>query len=223
MDSFQLFQKLQAAVMKTEVQQSRGKYSKHLHTRVKLSLYDNAEIDPLLISEDMKSVHTGSWSSSSCENMLEENSSSCHSPGAIGHEEDLDASRGIQDNLGHGAVSKSSSEVFSSPLTKVLYGVLFVGLNQQISKQKADYEAKIKSLEQENDELQLEIEDLHSNLEQQRKWYGIVEIKMRNAERAKEDAERRNEMLQQEMEKFFDTFRDLTNEVKKTEQIVQNF
>ncbi|RXM96131.1 Rho GTPase-activating protein 24 [Acipenser ruthenus] len=92
-----------------------------------------------------------------------------------------------------------------------------------MARQKAEYEAKIKSVEQRNEELELEVKNLHLNLEQQRKWYNIVEIKMRNAERAKADAEKRNAMLQREMEEFFDTFGDLTSEVKKTERIVQSF
>ncbi|XP_042303438.1 rho GTPase-activating protein 24-like [Sceloporus undulatus] len=98
----------------------------------------------------------------------------------------------------------------------------FVSLKQQMARQKAEYEAKILSLEQQNKELQLEIKDLHSKLGQQRKWYRLVEIKMRNAERAHEDAERRNETLQKEMEEFFDTFGELANEIKTPEQVAQN-
>ena len=51
---------------------------------------------------------------------------------------------------------------------------------------------------------------LNEELDQERKKYTMVEIKLRNAERAKEDAERRNHMLQKEMEQFFTTFGDLT-------------
>ncbi|XP_030069284.1 rho GTPase-activating protein 24 [Microcaecilia unicolor] len=189
----------------------------------RLPMYDNAEIDPVLISEDMNSVDSISWSSCSCETMLEDDLRSHQSSRASCHEEDLDGTTGIQNNLGHSALIKNSnSEVFSSatdfPANIRSPQSLLVGLKQQISKQKADYEAKIKSLEQQNDNLELEIQDLHSNLEHQKKWHGIVEIKMRNAERAKEDAERRNEMLQQEMEEFFVTFRNLTNEGKKRGQ-----
>ncbi|XP_062826376.1 rho GTPase-activating protein 24 [Anolis carolinensis] len=99
----------------------------------------------------------------------------------------------------------------------------FVSLKQQIAQQKAEYEAKVFSLEQQNEELQLEIKDLHSKLGQHRKWYHLVEIKMRNAERAHEDAERRNQLLQKEMEEFFDTFGELTNEIKTPGQAAQHF
>lgn len=50
---------------------------------------------------------------------------------------------------------------------------------------------------------------MQSKLGQQRKQHSLVEMKMRNAERAKEDAERRNEMLQKEMEEFFETFGEI--------------
>lgn len=50
---------------------------------------------------------------------------------------------------------------------------------------------------------------MHWKLGQQRKQHSLVEMKMRNAERAKEDAERRNEMLQKEMEEFFETFGEI--------------
>lgn len=66
------------------------------------------------------------------------------------------------------------------------------------------------SLEQRNLELETEMVSLHEELDQERKKYTMAEIKLRNAERAKDDAERRNQMLQKEMEQFFSTFSDLT-------------
>lgn len=83
-------------------------------------------------------------------------------------------------------------------------------LKQEMHKQKAEYEARIKSLEQRNLELETEMVSLHEELDQERKKYTMAEIKLRNAERAKDDAERRNQMLQKEMEQFFSTFSDLT-------------
>lgn len=59
-------------------------------------------------------------------------------------------------------------------------------------------------------ELESEMVSLHEELDQERKKYAMAEIKLRNAERAKDDAERRNQMLQKEMEQFFSTFSDLT-------------
>lgn len=68
----------------------------------------------------------------------------------------------------------------------------------------------LRSLEQRNLELETEMVNLHEELDQERKKYTMAEIKLRNAERAKDDAERRNQMLQKEMEQFFSTFSDLT-------------
>lgn len=59
---------------------------------------------------------------------------------------------------------------------------------------------------------------LHDELEQEKKKFTMVEIKMRNAERAKEDAEKRNDMLQKEMEQFFSTFGELTVEPRRPER-----
>ncbi|KAG7465158.1 hypothetical protein MATL_G00173320 [Megalops atlanticus] len=100
---------------------------------------------------------------------------------------------------------------------------ILTGLKQQMARQKEEYEAQIRSLEKRNEALQGEVSGLRANLEQQRCWYRVVEIKMRNAERALADADRRNLALQQEMEQFFDTFGQLNNEAKKTERILQGF
>ncbi|XP_041120956.1 rho GTPase-activating protein 24-like [Polyodon spathula] len=213
------------------------------------SVYDNIDIAPLPTPpsppppisnlEDMTSVGSISWSSSSCEILLEETSeasrcSSSRTAGGGSMEPNLSSSLSLRpssaltDNLGAGVVSSGSSEVClamqdNNPGNSPATHCLLAGLKQQMARQKAEYEAKIKSVEQRNEELELEVKNLHLNLEQQRKWYNIVEIKMRNAERAKADAEKRNAMLQREMEEFFNTFGDLTSEGKKTERIVQSF
>ncbi|KAL8212034.1 UNVERIFIED_CONTAM: hypothetical protein K2H54_035263 [Gekko kuhli] len=133
---------------------------------------------------------------------------------------------GVHVSLGQSQVSNCSEAPLSSNDTSTSQSSLqchFASLKQQMARQKAEYEAKITSLEQRNKELQSEIKDLHSKLGQQRKWYRLVEIKMRNAERAREDAERRNTTLQREMEQFFDTFGELTNELKAPERNAQSF
>ncbi|XP_078506829.1 rho GTPase-activating protein 24-like [Lissotriton helveticus] len=196
---------------------------------VKLPIYDNIYFAPLLSSVEADCADRDSWCSSPCENMLEGKSSSRHSSRTSCALE-LSAATPTRASSVFGTVSSSNSynsEVFL-PTTDSSAGqnplqCLVVGLKHQIANQKANYEAKIKSLEQQNSTLESEIKELHSNLDLQRKCYDIGEIKMRNAERARRDAERRNEMLQREMEQFFDTFGDLTSEVKKTARIVNNF
>lgn len=79
------------------------------------------------------------------------------------------------------------------------------------------------SLEQRNEELQVEVVRLKTNLAQQRHWYQAMQAKIVESERARADAERRNSTLQKDMEQFFDTFGELNNEAKKTEYIVKSF
>lgn len=51
---------------------------------------------------------------------------------------------------------------------------------------------------------------LQEELDQERKRYSMLEIRLRNSERAREDAEKRNQLLQKEMEEFFSTLGSLT-------------
>ncbi|XP_068442232.1 rho GTPase-activating protein 22-like isoform X2 [Clinocottus analis] len=100
---------------------------------------------------------------------------------------------------------------------------LLTSLQQQIVRQREEYESRILSLEQRNEELQLEVVRLKTNLTQQRHWYQAVQAKISESERTRAAAELRNATLQKEMEQFFDTFGELNNEAKKTECIVKSF
>lgn len=53
------------------------------------------------------------------------------------------------------------------------------------------------------------MERLEQEMEQERKKQRMLEIKLRNSERAREDAENRNRLLEKEMEEFFSTLGDL--------------
>ncbi|XP_073342760.1 rho GTPase-activating protein 24-like [Pagrus major] len=100
---------------------------------------------------------------------------------------------------------------------------LLTSLQQQIVRQREEYEERIISLEQRNEELQVEVVRLKTNLAQQRHWYQVVQAKIVESERARAAAELRNATLQKEMDQFFDTFGELNNEAKKTECIVKSF
>ncbi|XP_072251947.1 uncharacterized protein [Leuresthes tenuis] len=100
---------------------------------------------------------------------------------------------------------------------------LLTSLQQQIIRQREEYDARIISLEQRNEELQVEVVRLKTNLSQQRHWYQVVQAKIEESERARAAAELRNATLQKEMDQFFDTFGELNNEAKKTEHIVKSF
>ncbi|XP_051960686.1 rho GTPase-activating protein 24-like isoform X2 [Xyrauchen texanus] len=125
-------------------------------------------------------------------------------------------------------LSTGSSEVFLPNAPHVIPAshaiqCLVAGLRQQMARQNAEYEAKINRLEQKNKALQGEVVGLRSTLEQQRRWVSVAEIKTRNVERARDDADRRNTTLQQEMEQFFKTFGELNAEARKINRIVQSF
>lgn len=110
----------------------------------------------------------------------------------------------------------------ADPSASALRSIL-TGLQQQIIKQREEYEERIISLEQRNEELQVEVVRLKTNLSQQRHWYQVVQAKIVESERARTAAELRNAKLQRKMDQFFDTFGELNNEAKKTEYIVKSF
>lgn len=65
-------------------------------------------------------------------------------------------------------------------------------------------------LEDTSASLHEQVDRLEEEVDQERKKYRMLEIKLRNSERAREDAENRNRLLQNEMEEFFSTLGDLT-------------
>ncbi|TNN58435.1 Rho GTPase-activating protein 24 [Liparis tanakae] len=100
---------------------------------------------------------------------------------------------------------------------------LLTSFQQQIVRQREEYEARIISLEQRNEELQAEVLRLKANLTQQQHRYQAVQNKITQSERTRAAAELRNATLQKEMEQFFEPFGELNNEAKKTECIVKSF
>ncbi|NXY44639.1 RHG24 protein, partial [Ceuthmochares aereus] len=214
----------------------------------RLSTYDNVHQQFSMVnSDDKQSVDSATWSTSSCEISLPERSNSCRSSTTTCPEQDFyvgnfedsvldeppheDVSNlGDYENKsdrrsmeGHSSRATSSSDnsetfVANSANNHSALHSLVSSLKQEMAKQKLEYETRIKSLEQRNLTLETEIMALHEELDQERKKFTMVEIKMRNAERAKEDAEKRNDMLQKEMEQFFSTFGELTVESRRPER-----
>ncbi|KAM3938441.1 rho GTPase-activating protein 24 isoform 4-T4 [Leptodactylus fuscus] len=214
----------------------------------RLSTYDNVQQQFSMVnSDDKQSIDSATWSTSSCEISLPENSNSCRSSTTTCPEQDFYAGN-FEDPVLDGPVnedinnaadfeakfdrrsaggrssratsSSDNSETFvvSNSSNHSALHSLVSSLKQEMSKQKMEFETRIKSLEQRNVTLETEVLSLHEELEQEKKKYTMVEIKMRNAERAKEDAEKRNDMLQKEMEQFFSTFGDLTVEPRRPER-----
>uniref|UniRef100_UPI0037E7BE5F rho GTPase-activating protein 22-like n=1 Tax=Semicossyphus pulcher TaxID=241346 RepID=UPI0037E7BE5F len=83
---------------------------------------------------------------------------------------------------------------------------LLTELQQQMARQKAEYQARIQRLERCNDVLERQVAILRVSLEQQKRSQSVAEIKIRNMERAKADADLRNTTLQKEMELFFQMY-----------------
>uniref|UniRef100_A0A8C5HD65 Rho GTPase activating protein 22 n=1 Tax=Gouania willdenowi TaxID=441366 RepID=A0A8C5HD65_GOUWI len=83
------------------------------------------------------------------------------------------------------------------------------GLKDELRKQRRTYEARIQKLEESSSALCAQMERLEQEMEQERKKQRMLEIKLRNSERAREDAENRNRLLEKEMEDFFSTLGDL--------------
>lgn len=65
-------------------------------------------------------------------------------------------------------------------------------------------------IEEKSADLKKQVTKLEEELDQEQKKYMMLEIKLRNSERAREDAEKRNHLLQKEMEDFFSTLGNLT-------------
>lgn len=65
---------------------------------------------------------------------------------------------------------------------------------------------------------------LRASLEQQKGWHSVAEIKIRDVERARANADRRNATLQREMEQFFRMFGEIhRGDERKGERTVQTF
>ncbi|KAG8454370.1 hypothetical protein GDO86_000843 [Hymenochirus boettgeri] len=214
----------------------------------RLSTYDNVHQQfSMMNSEDKQSVDSATWSTSSCEISLPENSISCRSSTTTCPEQDfyggnfddpvLDGpsneepsnptdfdskfdrrSAGGRSSRATSSSDNSETFVVNTTSNHSALHSLVSSLKQEMSKQKMEYESRIKSLEQRNLTLETEVGALNEELDQEKKKYTMIEIKMRNAERAREDAEKRNDMLQKEMEQFFSTFGELTVEPRRPER-----
>ncbi|TKS85569.1 Rho GTPase-activating protein 22 [Collichthys lucidus] len=89
-------------------------------------------------------------------------------------------------------------------------------LKQELKKQRTSYETCIRKLEESCAKYQSQVNCLEEELDQEKKKFHMLEIRLRNSERAHQDAENRNILLQQEMEEFFKTLGDLTTGATRT-------
>ncbi|XP_061088914.1 rho GTPase-activating protein 22 isoform X2 [Conger conger] len=192
----------------------------------RLSTYDNVTSSSLSVP----SVASAPWSTSSCDisvpdstSDLSESTDCGESEGDRGRVEERTSETGDSSEAGLelrvpcGGHSESR-DVTSDPVvpynadnghSKALTD-LVEELREELRMQKLTYETRIRKLEESSAALHVQMEKLENEMDQERKKQRMLEIKLRNSERAREDAENRNRVLQEEMEQFFSTLGDLT-------------
>ncbi|NXS10323.1 RHG22 protein, partial [Neodrepanis coruscans] len=197
----------------------------------RLSTYDNVPSSSLSLST--QSMASTTWSTSSCEISVMDSVSSCPAcrasdssalsslktewitQGSLSQSEVKTAD--LENSMDRFEASSSSSEQSdpaaasrdSLQCSRALQS-LVVELKTELSKQRTEYETSIKRIEETSEDLRKQVVRLEEELDQERKKYTMLEIKLRNSERAREDAEKRNYLLQKEMEEFFSTLGCLT-------------
>ncbi|NXX27407.1 RHG22 protein, partial [Nicator chloris] len=197
----------------------------------RLSTYDNVPSSSLSLSTH--SMASTTWSTSSCEISVMDSVSSCPAcrasdssalsslktewvtQGSLSQSEVKTAD--LENSMDRFEACSSSSEQ-SDPAAASRDSVqcsralqsLVVELKTELNKQRTEYETSIKRIEETSADLRNQVVRLEEELDQERKKYTMMEIKLRNSERAREDAEKRNYLLQKEMEEFFSTLGCLT-------------
>uniref|UniRef100_A0A673GXB3 Rho GTPase-activating protein 22-like n=1 Tax=Sinocyclocheilus rhinocerous TaxID=307959 RepID=A0A673GXB3_9TELE len=196
---------------------SSGERSRDSGSSQRLSTYDNVTSSQSLGS--VLSMESTPWSSSSCEISVPDSGSD-----PLGTEDgpQTEASPSEQEDDVGSAVENRASGLFCSdngnvaPVIRVVdedtdanggpssLASVVEDLKEELRKQKQTYESRIQ-----NSALCAQMERLQQEMEQERKKKLMLEIKLRNSERAREDAENRNRLLEKEMEDFFSTLGDL--------------
>uniref|UniRef100_A0A672LCD4 Rho GTPase activating protein 22 n=1 Tax=Sinocyclocheilus grahami TaxID=75366 RepID=A0A672LCD4_SINGR len=200
---------------------SSGERSRDSGSSQRLSTYDNVTSSSSLGS--VPSMDSTPWSTSSCEISVtdsggeplgtedrpsapEEQSEEEAKPGE--HEEDAEEKRAsglfCGDNGSIAPVIRVVDEDGDADESPSSLVSVVAELKEELRKQKQTYESRIK-----NSARCAQMERLEQEMEQERKRKRMLEIKLRNSERAREDAENRNRLLEKEMEDFFSTLGDL--------------
>ncbi|XP_074855510.1 rho GTPase-activating protein 22 isoform X2 [Carettochelys insculpta] len=211
---------------------SSGERVKDSSSSQRLSTYDNVPSSSLSLSAH--SIASTAWSTSSCELSVVDSVSSCPACRASDSSalSSLKTEWAMQGSLSQSEVKsaelENSLERFemcvsscseqsdlvaaskdSAKCSRALQS-LVSELKSELSKQRTEYESSMKRIEETSTELRKRVTRLEEELDQERKKYTMLEIKLRNSERAREDAEKRNQLLQTEMEEFFSTLGNLT-------------
>lgn len=81
-------------------------------------------------------------------------------------------------------------------------------LQKEIETQKQMYEEEIKNLEKENYDVWAKVVRLNEELENEKKKSAALEISLRNVERSREDVEKRNKALEEEVKEFVKSMKE---------------
>ncbi|CAK6435152.1 unnamed protein product [Pipistrellus nathusii] len=81
-------------------------------------------------------------------------------------------------------------------------------LRKEIETQKQAFEEQIKNLEKENYDVWAKVVRLNEELEKEKKKSAALEISLRNVERSREDVERRNKTLEEEVKEFVKSMKE---------------
>ncbi|XP_062257170.1 rho GTPase-activating protein 22 isoform X2 [Platichthys flesus] len=176
-----------------------------LHQSHRLSAYDN--VAPSTLSLPAESPIWSSFDISLAEPEVSDRAVNV----AQGQERPTEVrdSTNTSDHSASGAEDDPAGE--DEGLTNVL-----THLKEELKKQRTSYEASIRKLEESCSKYQSQVNRLEEELDHEKKKFHMLEIRLRNSERANKDAENRNILLQQEMEDFFKTLGDLTTGATQT-------
>ncbi|XP_074837811.1 rho GTPase-activating protein 25 [Carettochelys insculpta] len=159
------------------------------------STYDNVPTCQAQSGESTCSSPLGTASSNSREDLL-----ASQSPSLV-QKELLDPSNRAEDS-GSGQENQES-------LQQVI-----LELKKEMERQKKDYEEQIKSLHKENYEVWAKVVRLNDEIEKEKKKFVELELKLQNVEREREDVEKRNKGLEQEIQDLVKSRSDSRN-IKK--------
>uniref|UniRef100_A0A672KTN2 Rho GTPase activating protein 22 n=1 Tax=Sinocyclocheilus grahami TaxID=75366 RepID=A0A672KTN2_SINGR len=180
---------------------SSGERSRDSGSSQRLSTYDNVTSSSSLGS--VLSMDSTPWSSSSCEIFVPD---SGRDP--LGTEDGPQTEASAQEERSEEEAKVVDEDTDANGGPSSLASIV-EDLKEELRKQKQTYESRIQKLEESSSVLCAQMERLQQEMEQERKKKRMLEIKLRNSERAREDAENRNRLLEKEMEDFFSTLGDL--------------
>uniref|UniRef100_A0A3B4VN11 Rho GTPase activating protein 22 n=1 Tax=Seriola dumerili TaxID=41447 RepID=A0A3B4VN11_SERDU len=173
-----------------------------LHQSHRLSAYDNVAPSSLSLPADTSSI----WTSFEISLAEPEGSDKAVKAGQ-GQERPTE----VTDSTNTPDHSASGTEDDLTGTNEGLTNML-TELKLELKKQRTSYESCIQSCSK----YQSQVNHLEEDLDQEKKKFQMLEIRLRNSERAHQDAENRNILLQQEMEEFFKTLGDLTTGAART-------